>query len=105
MPVNLNQYRATVGVFNNRKRAHCSSYYTEYNQSFRIFDSFILFSVIVLCLLYLFKFSGDVEENPGPKSSSNQSFFICHWNLNSVSTITTSNYHFSGLLYLLINLM
>ena len=27
--------------------------------------------------------SGDMEKNPGPKSSSFQSFWICHWNLNS----------------------
>ena len=31
------------------------------------------------------KLSGDVEENPGPKPSSSQSFSICHWNLNSSS--------------------
>ena len=31
------------------------------------------------------KLSGGVEENPGPKSSSSQSFSICHWNLNSIS--------------------
>ena len=28
------------------------------------------------------KLSGDIEEIPGPKHSSNQSFSICHWNLN-----------------------
>ena len=31
------------------------------------------------------KFSGDIEENPGPKPSSNQIFSICHWNLNRIS--------------------
>ena len=31
------------------------------------------------------KLSSDVEENPGPKPSSCQSFPICHWNLNSIS--------------------
>ena len=31
------------------------------------------------------KFCGDVEENPGPKPSSNKIFSICHWNLNSIS--------------------
>ena len=31
------------------------------------------------------KLCGDVEENLGPKLSSNQIFFICHWNLNSIS--------------------
>ena len=31
------------------------------------------------------KLTGDVEESPGPKPSSSQSFSICHWNLNSIS--------------------
>ena len=31
------------------------------------------------------KRSGDVEENPGRKPSSSQSFSICHWNLNTIS--------------------
>ena len=31
------------------------------------------------------KLGGDMEENPGPKLSSNQSFSICHWNLNRIS--------------------
>ena len=31
------------------------------------------------------KLSGDVEENPGPKPSSSQSFSTSHWNLNSIS--------------------
>ena len=29
--------------------------------------------------------SGDIEMNPGPKSSSCNKFSICHWNLNSIS--------------------
>ena len=29
--------------------------------------------------------SGDIEINPGPKSSSRECFSICHWNLNSIS--------------------
>ena len=29
--------------------------------------------------------SGDIEINPGPKSSSGECFSICHWNLNSIS--------------------
>ena len=34
--------------------------------------------------LTIIRLSGDIEENPGPKHSSNQSFSICHWNLNSI---------------------
>ena len=39
--------------------------------------------------LTIIRLSGDIEENPGPKCNSNQSFSICHWNLNS---ITAHNY-------------
>ena len=35
--------------------------------------------------LILTKRSRDIEQNPGPKSSSSQSFPICHWSLNSIS--------------------
>ena len=29
---------------------------------------------------------GDIGKNPGPKPSSCDKFFICHWNLNSISS-------------------
>ena len=32
--------------------------------------------------LAIIRLSGDIEENPGPRCNSNQSFSICHWNLN-----------------------
>ena len=54
MPVNLNQYRATVGAFNNCNSAQCCSYKIEYNQSFRNCDSLSLVPVIFICLVYLF---------------------------------------------------
>ena len=43
---------------------------------------------IQLCLTII-RLSGDIEKNPGPRHNSNQSFSICHWNLNS---ITAHNY-------------
>ena len=39
---------------------------------------------IWLCSILII-LSGDIEENPGPKPSSCDKFFICHWNLNSIS--------------------
>ena len=53
MSVNLNQYRATVGVLNNRKSAQSNSYNIGYNQSFQNCSNFILVSVIFICLVYL----------------------------------------------------
>ena len=53
MPVNLNQYRATVGVFNNRNSVQCNSYNIGYNKSFQNCSNFILVSVTFICLVYL----------------------------------------------------
>ena len=39
--------------------------------------------------LTIIRVSGDIEEKPGPRCNSIQSFSICHWNLNSV---TAHNY-------------
>ena len=51
---------------------------------------FIHQCISTICLSFLtwkiiLKLSGDIEENPGTKPSSNQNFSICHWNLNSIS--------------------
>ena len=120
VPVNLNQYRGTVGVFNNRNIAFCIFCSIWYSKSFQNCSTFIFFNAIFLCAAYLFalleclkssffsslrvkfrtihtclniilyisilllyanrfwlyeivlKLSGDIEENPGPKPSSNQ---------------------------------
>ena len=133
MPVNLNQYRGTVGVFNNRSIAICNFCNILYSQLFRNCSTFIFFNAIFICSAYLFTLqeclkssflsslrvkcctiqtclnliwyinifilygnhfwlhvtaltlSGDIEENQGPKPSSNQSFSLCHWNLDSIS--------------------
>ena len=39
----------------------------------------------------LIEWSGDVEKNPGPNSKPDQSFSICHWNLNSIAAYNFSN--------------
>ena len=136
MPVNLIQYRGTVGMLNNRRFASSSSNYSYFSENFHNYDTFtlavgliiltffhlinvlsnwkfifrILPDLVSICnfsrkILYLsmigvyvyhiwlsltiIRLSGDIEENPGPKRNSNQSFSICHWNLNS---ITAQNY-------------
>ena len=38
-----------------------------------------------MLIIFGFQNCGNVEENPGRKPSSSQSFSICHWNLNSIS--------------------
>ena len=54
IPVNLNQYRGTVGMFNNRNIAVCNFYNIWYSQSFRNCSTFISFNAIFICSAYLF---------------------------------------------------
>ena len=48
-----------------------------------------LFSHFLFLLFFFFSrkplFSGDIENNPGPKRNLSNHFTICHWNLNSIS--------------------
>ena len=136
MPVNLIQYRGTVGMFNNRRFSSSNLNYSYFSKKYHNDDTFTLaIGLIILALWHLIyvlsnwkfrprflpdlvgicnisikalhlsmigvyvhhiwlsltiiRLSGDIEENPGPKCNSNQSFSICHWNLNS---ITAHNY-------------
>ena len=133
MPVNLIQYRGTVGMFNNRRFSSSSLNYSYFSKKYHNDDTFTLaIGLIILALWHLiyglfnWKFRsrflpdlvgicnfsrkilylsmigvyvhhnhiwviltiirqiGDIEENPGPKCNSNQSFSIYHWNLNSI---------------------
>ena len=54
MPVNLNQYRGTVGVFNNHSIAFCNFCNMWYSKSFRKCSTFIFFNEIFSCAAYLF---------------------------------------------------
>ena len=57
----------------------------------RLCTSFIIITSIhsIIPLWFysvLITLSGDVETNPGPKRNSTETFSICHWNLNSISS-------------------
>ena len=54
MPVNLNQYRGTLSVFNNPSIAFCNFCNIWYSKSFRNCITFIFFNAIFLCAAYLF---------------------------------------------------
>ena len=77
MPVNLDQYRGAVGAFNSRLQR--KNIYI--NIVIRMLDVLPIASAlmsILLSYLILTKRSGDIEQNPRPKSNSSQSFSICH---------------------------
>ena len=54
----------------------------------RISYIFVLLTFIHYIWLYLIIFirSGDIEKDPGPKPNYYQSFSICHWYLNSITS-------------------
>ena len=109
MGIDINLYRACIGMFNSYKfsRQKLISYpicfifwliilmlyhffktiFTVFNnvmhqRSFFIFQpSFYMWHISIL--IYL---SGDIEINPGPVTNYSQGFKICHWNLNSLPT-------------------
>ena len=148
MPVNLIQYRGTVGMFNNRRFASSNLNYSYFSKKYHNYDTFTLqVGLIILMFCHLInvlsnwkfisrflpdlvgicnfsrkilhlsmtgiyvhhiwlsptiiRLSGNIEENPGPKRNSNQSFSICHWNLYS---ITAHNYLKTSLLRTYISL-
>ena len=136
MPVNLSQYRGSVGIFSNKNlfaqsRVSHLTYLSGNNNNNNSNNNnnniasgplillnklglilsllnvmFVfkgngykhkksssfgpLFSTFVSCNLHgwlyilLITFSGDVELNPGPKSSAAYTLSTCHWNLNSI---------------------
>ena len=114
MGVDINLYRACIGMFNTYKFS---------KQKFSTFSIYYLLCLIMLlvrhflktthfilsdivthrrslnmtCFIFLSNFflwhistliclSGDVEINPGPVTNYSQGFTICHWNLNSIPT-------------------
>ena len=110
MPVNLNQYRRMIGVFNSL--LHCRNIYINISIMFLLFSKSFCFAILLrknikimnIILLRIFhiyalvtyvfhlwlyltltKRSGDIEHNPGPNFNSSQRFSICHWNLNNIA--------------------
>ena len=98
MTDSLDQWRAVIGAFN------CGSLFTTNSHSISMTGNFICILLIcvlpkclcisLLTLLYNFSFflcNGDIEPNPGPRKSKQNSLSICHWNLNSLSAHNFAN--------------
>ena len=96
MTVNLNSWRAVIGIFNCRisvRSKNCKSHLA--NNLHSLIEVLFLFNhyfesayIFLFALLYLFVFlqrHGDIELNPGPKKLKNKSLSVCHWNLNSLT--------------------
>ena len=52
---------------------------------YHYFESAYIFSLTFLYILCFLHCHGDIELNPGPKKLKQNTFPICHWNLNSIT--------------------
>ena len=110
MGINIFQYRACIGMFNQYKFSSHTIiifqtipllyiivwvliYFLILLKSCLNFLSFslkrsrnILLLQLFFYLWYIRSLSGDIETHPGPVSTNLQSLSICHWNLNSTTT-------------------
>ena len=57
-------------------------FFNAINPFFDILTVFLYIRCVFIS--YLLLISGDIEQNPGPKSTKNLS--ICHWNIGSIPT-------------------
>ena len=63
-----------------------------YVQSIKALSISFIVTITILSVLPLWVYSilitlsGDVETNPRSKRNSIETFYICHWNLNSISS-------------------
>ena len=47
-------------------------------------SKYSVFSFYIMAFINLILLCGDFEENPGPKTKSNDKHSVCHWNVNSI---------------------
>ena len=109
MGVSISQYRACIGMFNCLKcilccGAHSASFWYIFRSHIKILLSvsrtylnlmwslFLYFMTQCMCIqtfyciyaMLVLLTSWDIETNPGPVSTTQKSFSICNWNLNTV---------------------
>ena len=83
MPISIMQWRVEIGIFNVRFCIRCKSNALRslIPLLYTIAGTSVTWRTIFLLLC------SDVELNPGPTKKRNSwfNFFICHWNLNSLT--------------------
>ena len=89
MGVCVEQYRASIGLFNCLRFIRCPltlnpCFRTSTNHRYIYRLAYILrfFSILFFCCILLK--SWDIEPNPGPVQSKGKTLAVCHWNLNSL---------------------
>ena len=96
MTASLVQWRAVIGTFNchflatsknrtNSLKKNLGTLFETLFLCFRYFEN-TLFSLLTLLYVFiLLRCHGDLELNPGPKKSKENTLSVCYWNLNSIT--------------------
>ena len=84
MPINIDQWHVTTGLFYGKVYAVIPNNKNFYDCNIKILIFlFFFYSTFVFLILLM---DGDIESNPGPKTKiKKENFFsCCHWNVNSL---------------------
>ena len=96
MTVSLVPWREVIGTFNcrilaifksrtNSLKKNLGSLFELLFLCFHYFEN-TLFSLLTLLYVFiLLRCHGDIELNPGPKKSKENTLSVCHWNLDSIT--------------------
>lgn len=94
--ISIDQYRATIGLFN--KKGICAPCSQCCNQNYVFLSNWLLFTNLVLLSIFfsvLLILSGDIHTNPGPTSNKDKNrkskqLSLCHVNVRSLCLRHTS---------------
>ena len=84
MPINIDQWRVTTGLFYGKVYAVVPNNKNFYDCNIKILIFlFFFYSTFVFLILLI---DGDIDSNPGPKTKTKKENFFscCHWNVNSL---------------------
>ena len=94
MTISLIQWRAVMGIFNWRflglsKNCNLSRNFTTVFETvllyYHYFESEYIFLLAFLYISCFLLCHSDIELNSGPRKLKENTFSICHWNLNSIT--------------------
>ena len=95
MTVSLIQWRAVIGIFNRRfsglskncnLRRNITTVFVTVLLCYDYFESAYIFLLTFLYISCFLLCHGDIELNPCPWKLKENTFSICYWNLNSITT-------------------
>ena len=94
--VSLVQWHAVTGIFNCRSLVISKNLMCNMTKNlgsnleclflcFHCFESVFLSLLTFLFIFFLLQSHGEIELNPGPRKTKENTLSVCHWNLNSIT--------------------